>query len=31
VAALTRNRLVWLGSLLLGVVGVAFLAVTHFR
>ncbi len=31
VAALTRNRLVWLGSLLLCVVGVAFLAVTHFR
>jgi hypothetical protein len=30
VAALTRNRLVWLGSLLLGVAGVAFLAVTHF-
>ena len=30
VAALTRNRLVWLGSLLLGVAGAAFLAVTHF-
>jgi hypothetical protein len=30
VAALTRNRLVWFGSLLLGVAGVAFLAITHF-
>jgi hypothetical protein len=30
VAALTRNRLVWLGSLLLGVAGAAFLAVTNF-
>jgi hypothetical protein len=30
VAALTRNRIVWLGSLLLGVAGAAFLAVTHF-
>jgi hypothetical protein len=30
VAALTRNRLVWFGSLLLGVAGAVFLAVTHF-
>ena len=28
VAALTRNRLIWLGSLVLGLVGAAFLAVT---
>jgi len=30
VAALTRNRMVWLGSLLLGVTGTVFLAMTHF-
>ena len=30
VAALTRNRLVWFGSLLLGVAGAVFLAITHF-
>ena len=30
VAALTRNRLVWLASLLLGAAGVTFLAVTRF-
>jgi hypothetical protein len=29
VAALTRNRLIWFGSLLLGVIGAAFFGVTH--
>jgi len=31
VAALTRNRLIWFGSLLLGVIGAAFFGVTLLR
>lgn len=31
VAALTRNRLIWLGSLLLGVIGAAFFGLTLLR
>ena len=31
VAALTRNRLIWFGSLLLGMIGAAFLGVTLLR
>ena len=30
VAVLTRNRLVWFGPLLLGVVGAVLLTITHF-